>query len=371
MVSLGEGAAAQVKSQMAQLGTNVLNVSAGNPSLHWGAGGGATHLTMEEAEAIRKKCKNTVSAVSPTYRGSGKVKFGDKTYDTSVMGVMPEYETVENTSVMAGHFIRQDDVDGRTKVALLGMTVAQNLASDSPTQLIGQQISIERVAFQVIGILTPKGSGGMGQDQDDVVLIPLSTALRRMFNRTYVHRISLSCVSEPAMDLAIEQITNLLRNRHHLRPPFPDNDDFAVRSQTQFMEMRTSVTSTMTNLLGGIAFIALIVGGIGIMNIMLVSVTERTREIGIRKAVGAAQGHILLQFLIESLVIAVVGGGIGIALGVGGSRLLSWRMGWATLVNPSSVIMAVVVSAAVGLFFGIYPAWKASRLNPIEALRYE
>src|SRR5262249_54603117 len=232
-------------------------------------------------------------------------------------------------------------------------------------------IAVNRQQFKVVGMLTPKGAGPSGQDQDDIVVVPITTALRRILNRHRINFMSVGCVSERMMPLAEEEIANFLRNRHHLRPPFPDNDDFSIRSQTELMERQQSVTGTMTSLLSAVAIISLIVGGIGIMNIMLVSVTERTREIGIRKAIGATPRDIMLQFLIESAIISLIAGLIAIGMGVGGAILLASFRGWNTIVSSASIIAALVVSAGVGLFFGISPATKAAALHPIQALRFE
>ncbi len=262
-------------------------------------------------------------------------------------------------------------MDGSLKVCVIGPTVAEKLTGDADTNLTGQDIAINRQSYRVVGVLTPKGAGPWGQDQDDIVIVPITTAMDRIMNQRYVNFISVRCTTPKMMPLAQEQISNFLRNRHHLQPPFPDNDDFNIRSQTELMERQQSVTSTMTSLLSIVAVISLVVGGIGIMNIMLVSVTERTREIGIRKAIGATPRDILLQFLIESAIISLLGGLVGIGMGIGSAHLLASVAGWNTIVNTTAVVTALVVSAGVGLFFGIYPASKASKLHPIEALRYE
>ncbi len=237
--------------------------------------------------------------------------------------------------------------------------------------IIGESILINRISFKVVGVLTPKGAGAWGQDQDDVILIPITTAMLRVMNKTRIDNMSIRCMTPDIMPLVTEQVSAYLRIHHHLQPPFPDNDDFQIRSQTDLLNRQQSITSTMTSLLSAVAIISLVVGGIGIMNIMLVSVTERTREIGIRKAIGATPRDILLQFLIESAIISLLGGLIGIVLGVGGAVILAKVAGWNTIVDQTAVIAAVVVSAGVGLFFGIYPASTAAALHPIEALRYE
>jgi putative ABC transport system permease protein len=376
MVALGAGATERVTASISSLGTNLLTITPGSPRLRFGPGmgggtGPVTTLTEADAKAIADHFPQTVAAVAPIVRGGVTTKIGDKSYETSVTGTTPDYRVITETPVSRGRFISQADVDGRLKVAVLGTTVIEQLLGSPDANPIGMYVQINRVPFRVVGVLKTKGAGGFGQDQDDIVIVPVSTALRRVFNRDYLSAINVEAVTKETMDLAIEQMSRLLRQRHHLLPPFPDNDDFSVRSQTGLLETLQTATGTMTSLLAGIAVVSLIVGGIGIMNIMLVSVSERTREIGLRKAVGATSRDILLQFLIESCVIAVVGGMIGVALGAGGARLLGRLFQTTSIVTMQSVLEAVIVAAAVGIFFGIYPAQKASRLNPIEALRFE
>jgi putative ABC transport system permease protein len=299
------------------------------------------------------------------------VKLGNKSWETSLTGTTPAYRTVNNSPVSKGRFITEADVAGRLKVAVLGPTVVGELTGNPDADLVGLDVQINRVSFRVVGVLQTKGAGAFGQDQDDMVIVPVSTALRRVFNRTYLSSISVEGVSRESMELATEQITRLLRQRHHILPPYEDNDDFSVRSQTSLLEAFQTATGTMTRLLAGIAVVSLIVGGIGIMNIMLVSVSERTREIGLRKATGATNRDIRLQFLIESCVIAGVGGMIGVGLGGVASNLMGKVLQTTAIITPQSVVASVGVAAATGLFFGIYPAQKAARLSPIEALRYE
>ncbi|HEY3398521.1 MAG TPA: ABC transporter permease [Armatimonadota bacterium] len=374
MVGIGQGAAKQIKDQFASMGTNMLMVSRGGS--HSRPGPGSTSappvsLVPADAEAIASRFPDTIAAVAQVCRGNGDTKLGDKVWSTNVIGATPEYETVAKWPVSEGNFVSATDQEGRSRVAVVGRTLIENLTGDRSTNLIGQTIQINRTQFTVIGILQEKGSGAFGQDQDDIVIIPCSTAMRRVFNRTYLNEIDVMCVTEGDMDLATEQITNLMRERHKLRPPFPDNDDFTVRNQAQILAASAQSSSTMTALLGGIALVSLLVGGIGIMNIMLVSVTERTREIGIRKAVGATGHHIMIQFLIEAVVISILGGIIGVALGLTLARLGAVLLNLAPLVSTSTVLLAVAVSAAIGIFFGIYPARKAAHLNPIDALRFE
>jgi putative ABC transport system permease protein len=299
------------------------------------------------------------------------VKLGNKSWETQLVGTTPEYRRVSNSPVDRGRFLSQPDVDGRLKVVVLGPTVVAQLLGSAEADPVGLDVLVNRVSFRVIGVLKSKGAGTFGQDQDDVVVVPVSTALRRVFNRTYVNSVSVEAVSKDRMDLATEQMTRLLRERHHILPPYEDNDDFSVRSQTGLLEAFETATGTMTRLLAGIAVVSLIVGGIGIMNIMLVSVSERTREIGLRKAVGATNKDIRRQFLIESCVIAGVGGLVGVGLGALAAAIIGRVLGTNAVITPQSVIAAVSVAAGTGLFFGLWPAQKAAQLSPIEALRYE
>ncbi len=375
MVALGQGASRRVTESISSLGTNLVTVMPGNPRIRFGGPGSEgtviTTLTEDDAHAIATHFRDTVVAVAPSTRGGVTVKLGNKNYETSVIGTTPEYRTINNAPVDKGRFLSQSDVDGRLKVAVLGTTVVEQLAGDPKTDIVGMSIQVNRSAYRVVGILKTKGSGAFGQDQDDMVLVPVSTALRRIFNRDYLGSISIQAASRQANDLLIEQVSRLLRQRHHLLPPFPDNDDFVIRSQTNLLEAFQTATASMTSLLAGIAVVSLIVGGIGIMNIMLVSVSERTREIGLRKAVGATYRDILLQFIIESCVIAAVGGLLGVGAGVLGGLLLGKILNTPPVVTPQSVMLSVAVATAIGLFFGIYPARKAAQLDPIEALRYE
>ena len=377
MISVGQGAARQIREQFSSMGTNLLTVRTGNPKMRFGAGGPVggtatvTSLVPGDADAILDKCKDTVSMVAQVCRGSATLKIGDKTYSSSVVGASPEYETVAKWPVETGRFIGADDQEGRTRVAVVGRTVIENLTGDRYSTPIGQNVALNRTNFEIVGILQEKGSGAFGQDQDDVVIIPCSTAMRRVFNRPNLSEIDVSCLTENDMPLATEEIGALMRERHKLLPPYPDNDDFNIRSQAEILQASAASSGTMTSLLGGIALVSLLVGGIGIMNIMLVSVTERTREIGIRKAVGATSHHILTQFLVESLIITTLGGLVGIALGVGMASMLGKALGWSVTFEPLSIIVSVGVSAGIGVFFGLYPANKAAHLNPIEALRFE
>ncbi len=300
-----------------------------------------------------------------------QIRLGGADATTNLTGSTTDYPLVSNSSVSRGRFFTAAETDGSQKVCVIGVTVAEKLTGDAATDLTGQTIAINRQQFLVIGMLTSKGVGGPGQDQDDSILAPITTAMRRILNKQFINALSVRCVDAPTMLLAQEQISNFLRSRHHLQPPFPANDDFNVRSSTELMARVQSITGTMTSLLSAVAVISLLVGGIGIMNIMLVSVTERTREIGIRKAIGATPFDIRLQFLIESAILSILGGVVGIGTGVGGAILLAKISGWSTIVSPASIVVALAVSAGIGIFFGIYPASKAAALHPIDALHYE
>ena len=372
VVAIGQGATKNVTDAVNSLGTNLLTVRPGRPRVRitaavtQNAGASATSagspnkLTMEDARLIAKNFPESIAAVAPTARGNVQIRFNGADATTSMMGTTPEYLFVNNATVDRGRMFTAGENDGVSKVCVVGSTIATKLTNNASTNLTGVTISVNRQSFLVVGMLAPKGSGAFGQDQDDVVLMPINTALRRVLNSTRVDMLSVRCTTPAA-----------LRSRHHDRPPYPENDDFQIASQTELMERQQSVTGTMTSLLSAVAVISLVVGGIGIMNIMLVSVTERTREIGIRKAVGATPRDIMLQFLIESSIISVLGGLMGVIGGVGGSAILGKLMGWATVISPLSVGVALGVSAGIGIFFGIYPAGKAASLHPIDALRYE
>jgi putative ABC transport system permease protein len=375
MVAIGEGAARNIRKQFESMGTNLLVVRGGSPRRGPGSprlpGERDNTLTPEDADAIARKFPDTIAGVARMCRGGATIKMGNNSGTTNVTGGSPGYTTITKWTLAEGRDITERDEASRARVALLGRTAVERITGDRMNAPIGQSFLINRERFTVIGVLAEKGVGGFGQDQDDVVIIPCSTSMRRVFNQTFLNEIDVTCRTEADMELATEQIVSLLRQRHRLRPPFPDSDDFHVRSQAQILQASQQSSATMTSLLGGIALVSLLVGGIGIMNIMLVSVTERTREIGIRKAVGATAQHILVQFLIEAVVIAALGGLIGIGLGVGVAQVMGRILGWNVYIGPSSVVLSVLVSGSAGVFFGLYPARRAARLNPIEALRYE
>jgi putative ABC transport system permease protein len=328
-------------------------------------------LTEDDAVAIAREIP-AVEATAPTMRGTAQVVFGNQNWSTIIQAATPEYLLVREWAVSSGRGVTQQDVDGATKVALLGQTVAENLFGD--TNVLGEIVRIKKVPFVVVGILARKGQSALGDDQDDIVVIPLSTAKRKVLgvsqaNARSVRVILVKARAPELMDEVVEQIAVLLRQRHRLQPG--EEDDFTVRNLSEVFAAQEESARTMSLLLGAIASVSLLVGGIGIMNIMLVSVTERTREIGIRMAVGAKERDILTQFLIEAVTLALIGGIVGIALGVGGSALLSFLAQWETLIVPQAILLAFLFSTAVGVFFGYYPARKAASLDPIEALRYE
>ncbi len=368
MTAVGNGAKAQVEGQIAGLGENVILIfsgsfTAGRARSGWGSAG---TLKLEDAEAIRREIP-MVTLISPEVRSNAQVAAGNQNWFTQILGESEEYFDLRRWPLSAGVPFTEADVRRSTKVAVIGQTVARFLyGEESP---LGQILRIGNVPFIVRGVLAPKGLSVMGSDQDDLVVIPYTSAMKRVTGGTSLRSINVQVGSARQLAPAQEQIVDLMRQYHRIRPG--QDDDFTVRNQQEIAEMATATARVMTVLIGAIASASLLVGGIGIMNIMLVSVTERTREIGIRIAIGAHRRDILLQFLIESITLSSMGGVIGILLGIGGSQLLSSLAQWSTLVSTSSVVVAFLFSAAVGVFFGFYPARKASNLDPIEALRYE
>lgn len=368
MVSLGFGVSDRIQSSISALGSNLIIVIPGGTTStgqRVQAGTGA-RLTYDDSKAIAKQV-DSINYVAPAVSRSYQVIFNNQNWITQVEGTTPEFLPVRNFEMGRGEFFTSKDVDSRARVAVIGATIAENLFLDSNP--IGQTIRINKAPFTVIGVLKAKGQTAMGTDQDDLIVVPITTAMQRMMGITYIHRISIQAADEASIDPVQEDITTLLRTRHRIQPK-ADND-FTVRNLAAVMQTATETTNNMTLLLGNVAGISLLVGGIGIMNIMLVSVTERTREIGIRKALGATYNNILLQFLIEAMFISLVGGSIGIALGLVASALISNYLGFGVVISWLAVVVAFIFSVAVGLFFGIYPARKAALLNPIDALRYE
>jgi putative ABC transport system permease protein len=368
MVGIGNGAKSQVENQIASLGENVILIFSGSVTssgIHTGWGSAGT-LKVEDALAIERETPGVI-AVSPEVRSVAQVAAGNQNWFTQVLGESASYFDLRQWPLAAGATFSEQDVRSANKVAIIGKTVASQLyGSDNP---LGQIMRIKNVPFIVVGVLSPKGLSVMGTDQDDVIVLPYTSAMKRVMGGTTLRGINVQVASAAQLAPAQQQITSLLRQRHNIRPG--KDDDFTVRNQQEIAEMATATSRVMGGLLAAIACVSLVVGGIGIMNIMLVSVTERTREIGIRMAVGAHGSDILLQFLIEAITLSSLGGIIGIVLGIGSSEILSRVKGWPTSVSLTSVLLAFLFSAAVGIFFGFYPARKASALDPIEALRFE
>jgi putative ABC transport system permease protein len=371
MVAIGSGASEMIAQQIASMGSNLLIVipgatTAGGARMGFGS---ISTLTSDDAKAIREEC-SAVKAVGPIWGGVTQVVYGNQNWNTGVNGTTPEYFEVRDWPIALGRYFNDQEVTGAVKVALLGQSVVDNLfGTQNP---LGQIIRIKKVPFTIIGVLSSKGQSARGDDQDDIVYIPLTTAQKKVFGSALPNTVRHITVQARDIDLMAEaerQINNLLNQRHRTqRGQLPD---FTVRNLTELMATAEQSARVMTLLLGSIALVSLLVGGIGIMNIMLVSVTERTREIGIRMAVGARGRDILFQFLTESVVLSLVGGLIGIGLGVLGAKVTSSITGWNVLISYWALLISFTFSAAVGIFFGFYPAHKASRLNPIDALRYE
>src|ERR1700694_3893672 len=367
MIAVGGGAQAAVQAQISSLGTNFLMVFPGT-STQSGARifSGQSTLTEDDVAAVRAECPS-VAYVSPMSRSSGQVVYGNLNWGTSVQGVGVEGPFVRSWNVEKGSFFDDSEIRSAAKVCVLGATVANALFGDQNP--IGQMVRIKNFPFKVIGVLESKGGSTMGHDQDDAVIAPYTTVMKLLKRSSKIDMFMASATSRNTVDQAQTEIEALLRQRHRLQPG--QDPAFMIRSQTEIAQTADQTSRQMSALLAAIASISLLVGGIGIMNIMLVSVTERTREIGIRMAIGARGRDILTQFLIEALALSIAGGAIGIALGIGASRILAWKARWPILLSPAAVVLAFGSPAAIGVFFGFYPARKASRLDPIEALRYE
>ncbi len=372
MVSLGQGATASVQAEISSLGTNVLIIVPGATTVGGVRGGlgSVSTLTVNDAEEIEKKVTSVTMAIYGT-RSVLQVIHENKNWSTVVLGTNPEFTDIRSWPVAQGNFFTQSDMDAAAKVVVLGKTAAQNLY-ETGEDVVGSEIRIRNVPLRVIGILAPKGQSITGQDQDDLVILPFSTAERKVLGTKFLGTVGVILVAtQTRQDIpaVVDDIKDLLRMRHHIHPS--DEDDFTIRTMEDIAKTIAGTSRTMMLMLMSIASISLIVGGIGIMNILLVSVTERTKEIGLRMAVGAKRRHILLQFLIEAIIMTVIGGVLGVAAGIGGARLLTTMVGWPTIISSQAVVMAFLFSVAVGIFFGLYPANKASKLNPIEALHYE
>jgi putative ABC transport system permease protein len=368
MVAVGNGAQVAVEAQIASLGTNVLMVFPGATMMGGVSGGAAsaTTLTEDDMLAIRQEAP-AVAAVSPAMRTSRQVVAGNLNWSTTIQGGNTDLFQIRSYTLGSGELYTEQDVRGATKVCILGQTVVSNLFPDQDP--VGQTIRIDKLPFRVIGTLASKGQTAMGQDQDDVIMAPYTTLQRRLMGTDRMGMFMMSAVTEGSITEAQQQVTQILRTRHRLTDA--EEDDFTIRTQSDIANTAGSTSRILTMLLASIASVSLLVGGIGIMNIMLVSVTERTREIGIRRAIGARRRDILQQFLIESIILSVFGGIVGIIFGLTTSSLISRFAGWPVTVSPEMVAVAFLFSAAVGMFFGFYPARKASSLNPIDALRYE
>jgi putative ABC transport system permease protein len=365
MVALGEGAQRAVQERIAGLGTNVLTVRPGS-QFFGGVDRGSARLTAADASAIMAD-GTQVRAVSPEMERRQQVVFGRRNANLSVVGVWPDYFDIQNQSLFVGRIFTPGEERGRRRLVVVGASVAERMGTNE-AGILGQTILIRNIPFEVIGILEEKGSAGF-DNPDERLYIPLATAQFRVFGTEWVRSISVQAHSAAAMDPAMAEIDRILRRTHRIAPG--QDSDFNVRNQASLLSTFEETTRTFTFLLAGIALISLLVGGIGIMNIMLVSVTERTREIGVRKALGARRRHIMLQFLIESVVLCTAGGVAGVALGWGGASLLQHTAGWDTAVAPEAVTLAFFFSAMVGIFFGLWPARRAAMLDPIESLRYE
>jgi putative ABC transport system permease protein len=372
MVSIGEGAKAAVQAQVASMGTNVIIVLPGSTTVSGvrGGQGGAVTLNVSDALEMKKRIP-LLQDTGWAKRDVMQIVNGNKNWNGSVNGVSPSYLSIRDWSFTSGGPFTQADLDAAVRVALVGQTVVENLF-ESGEEPVGSVIRIKNVPFRVIGVLAPKGQSAQGSDQDDIVFIPFSTAERKVFGTQFIGSVgALFATTERQEDLfaAVDQIREFLRARHRLQAE--QGDDFTIRTQVDIGKVQEGTSQTLTVMLLSIAAVSLLVGGIGIMNILLVSVTERTREIGVRMAVGAKRRHILMQFLIEAMTLSVVGGTLGIVVGVVGARLTTLIAGWPTIISGNTVVAAFVFSLVVGLFFGLYPANKAARLNPIDALRYE
>jgi|TARA_B100001971_G_scaffold87982_1_gene81279 putative ABC transport system permease protein len=373
MIAVGAGAQSKVDNLIKSLGSNLVLVLPGTTTSSGarGARGSRPTITEDDAIAIQNEI-DTVMAAAPMVRGGGQLIYGNQNWSTVIYGVTPEYQVAKEWQMKDGRWFNTEEVKSAAKVALVGETVIENMFQG--INPVGETIRIKRVPFKIIGSLEPKGETPLGTDQDDTVVVPLSTAKKRLLGGRrlkgkLVNVMFVKSFTAASVDETVRAMTELLRQRHRIQPGQPD--DFFVRNLSQILQARADSSRVMTLLLAAVASVSLIVGGIGIMNIMLVSVTERTREIGLRMAIGARGKDILLQFLIEAVTLSLIGGAIGVALGLSGSVLIAELGGWPAIIQIKSVFLSFGFAAAVGVFFGFYPARKAARLDPIEALRYE
>ncbi len=365
-LSIGTGAKQAVTANIQALGSNLITIFPGQAGQFGVSFGGQVQTLKYEDGLAIKQAVPEVEDVAAEYGRAAQVVNGNQNTFTQVLGESPNFTAVRDWPVVEGNFVSDDDLRTRARVAVIGQTVAKNLFGESDP--IGAPVKINRKAFTVIGLMGPKGSNGF-QDRDDIVFVPLTTSQKRLFGVDYVRTLYVKVRSDQEMGIAQTKVDSVLRERHRI-PPGADGD-YTIRNQADILATFQGVTQTITLMLGSVAAVSLIVGGIGIMNIMLVSVTERTREIGLRKAVGATRSNILVQFLVESVVLSVLGGIIGILLGVAASRVIASAFGWNTVITPTSILLAFGFAGAVGIFFGIYPAQRAAALDPIVALRYE
>jgi putative ABC transport system permease protein len=367
MVSLGDGARKAVQEQIESLGTNLLTVYPGQGFRHRVAGADRAVITSDDAAALEADGRGFASIV-PELRANRQVEYGNRNLNVSVTGTVPAYVPVNQYGMQVGQMFSVGDDESRRRVAMLGYAIP-NMLSTTPEMLVGKSISIGGIPFEIVGVLAEKGAQGSWRNPDEMILIPLQTAQFRLLGSDRLGSITVEVANSDSMAVAMLEIERIMR-REHAIPPGADND-FQILRRAQFLATLEDTTQTFTWLLASIAAVSLLVGGIGIMNIMLVSVTERTREIGVRKALGATRNNIMLQFLIEALVLCMLGGVLGILVGSGGAIALSRLANWNTLLSPDAIVIAFTFSALVGIFFGLWPARRAARLDPIEALRYE
>ena len=371
MVAIGQGSKQSIQDQLSSMGSNMITI---RPSSNQTVGGGARlesgnlrTLTVDDVKAMKQQA-TYINAVSPAVQSRGQVINGSLNWPTQIQGVSPDYLSIRSWTLKDGISFSEEDVRSSAKVCLIGQTVVENVFEPGEDP-IGKIIRYNKIPIKVIGVLAEKGENAFGSDQDDVILAPYTTVQKRILAIPYIQNIYASAVDESSTTLAVAELTDILRNTHKLESY--EEDDFTVRTQAELINTFSSTSQLLTVLLAAIAGISLVVGGIGIMNIMYVSVTERTKEIGLRMSIGAKGRDILLQFLTEAIMISITGGIIGVLLGITASRLITLFLSWPTLVSESSVILSFIVCAITGIFFGYYPAQKASRLDPIEALRYE
>ena len=371
MVAIGQGSKQSIQDQLSSMGSNMITI---RPQSNQTVGGGARldagsvqSLKVEDVTAIGKQAQY-ISALSPAVSSRGQVIYAGQNWPTSIQGVYPDYLTIRDWPLKDGIVFSEENEVNAAKVCLLGQTVVENIFTGGEDP-VGKIIRFNKIPFRVIGVLAAKGENAFGQDQDDIIIAPFSTVQKRILAITYIQNIYASALNESNTDNAVDEISTILRSAHKLKKG--DQDDFMVRTQAELINTFSSTSQLLTVLLTAIAGISLVVGGIGIMNIMYVSVTERTKEIGLRMSIGARGIDILMQFLVEAILISVTGGILGVLLGVIASQLITALLHWPTLVSQSSIILSFLVCAITGVFFGYYPAQKASRLDPIEALRYE